>query len=629
MMIHRPAAIAAPLVALAVALHAAVTAAATPAPAHVGPPQPEHAATNRAFTGIPSLAVAPGGRLWATWYAGVTPGEDANNYVVLATSGDGGGSWTELLTVDPDGPGSVRAFDPELWVAPDGRLFFFWAQMEKGRRDPELGVSCVETKEADAARASWSQPRRIGDGVMMCKPLVLSSGEWALPISRWKEHDKSAQLVVSADAGTTWTVRGACDVPKEVRNFDEHMVVERKDGSLWMLVRTTYGIGESVSADRGVTWPELVPATIPHPAARFFVRRLASGNLLLVKHGPLDQQTGRSHLTAYVSSDDGRTWGGGLLLDERKGVSYPDGQETPDGLIRIIYDRNRITDREILLATFREADAAAGKNVSGTVKLQQRVSKASGGREKGPPDADAGAQQRPGPAAAQSPPEFAAIRDDSRLPRVLLMGDSVSIGYALDVRRLLAGVANVHRVPANCGSTKTALGSYGLVRWLPDEGECWDVIHFNHGLHDLSYRFADDRDRNDAGEYASPTNGGRPNVPLDVYAENLRRIVDRLERTGATLIFASTTPVPESDAAKYVEDAELPYNDAARRVMADEGVEWNDLWALVKPRQAELQGRRNVHFTPAGSAVMAEQVAARIRGALARRPASTATTVPR
>ena len=79
--------------------------------------------------------------------------------------------------------------------------------------------------------------------------------------------------------------------------------------------------------------------------------------------------------------------------------------------------------------------------------------------------------------------EFVAITDDPSLPRVLLMGDSVSIAYALEVRRALEGKANVHRVPANCGSTKTALGSYGLVRWIADEHAKWDVIHFNHGLH--------------------------------------------------------------------------------------------------------------------------------------------------
>jgi acyl-CoA thioesterase-1 len=220
---------------------------------------------------------------------------------------------------------------------------------------------------------------------------------------------------------------------------------------------------------------------------------------------------------------------------------------------------------------------------------------------------------------AATPPEFAAITDDPKLPRVLLMGDSVSIAYAWEVRKLLAGVANVHRVPANCGSTKVALGYYGLKRWLPDANEKWDIIHFNHGLHDLSYRFADDSDKNAKGEYASPANGGHQNVPPEVYEKNLRQIIARLKQTGAKLIFASTTPVPESDAAKYVKDSELPYNEIAKKVMTEEGVTWNDLWSLVKPRQAELQGKRNVHFQPRGSSVMAKQVAEMIQNALSAR----------
>ena len=373
------------LTALLFAPLVAVHAADSPSlqtPQHLAAPKPEHAATNRAFTGIPSLAIAPEGRLWATWYAGVTPGEDANNYVVLSTSGDDGKTWTEVLTIDPDGSGPVRSFDPELWVAPGGRLFFFWAQMEKGRRDAELGVWCIETSEPDAANPTWSKPRRIGDGVMMCKPLTLSSGEWVLPISKWREHDHSAQMIVSTDAGKTWSLRGGCNVPVADRQFDEHMFVERGDGSIWLLVRTKYGIGESVSTDRGRTWPELKPSSILHTPSRFFISRLASGNLLLVKHGPLDTRTSRSHLTAYISKDDGHTWNGGLMLDERLGVSYPDGQQTPDGLIRIIYDFNRTADRNILIATFREEDALAGKDVSDAVRLRQLVSKATGGQEK-------------------------------------------------------------------------------------------------------------------------------------------------------------------------------------------------------------------------------------------------------
>ena len=363
------------------ALNAADSSSLQP-PRHVGKPKPEHAVTNRAFQGIPSMAVAPGGRLWANWYAGVTPGEDHNNYVVLSTSGNGGATWKEVLIIDPDGGGVARAFDPELWVSPDGRLFVFWAQMERGRRDTRLGVWCMETRQADAEQPEWSRPRRITDGVMMCKPLTLATGEWVLPVSKWAAHDNSAQMIVSTDKGELWTLRGGCNVPVEARNADEHMFIERRDGSIWLLVRTKYGIGESISTDRGMTWPELKPAAIRHATARFFISRLASGNLLLVKHGPLDLRTSRSHLTAYISTDDGGTWSGGLMLDERLGVSYPDGQQTPDGLIRIIYDYHRTSDRNILMATFREEDALAGKDVSGEVKLRQIVSKASGGREK-------------------------------------------------------------------------------------------------------------------------------------------------------------------------------------------------------------------------------------------------------
>ena len=131
----------------------------------------------------------------------------------------------------------------------------------------------------------------------------------------------------------------------------------------------------------GKTWPELTSSQIAHPSARFFVRRLSSGNLLLVKHGAVDQRIGRSHLTAFVSQDDGKTWTGGLLLDKRNGVSYPDGQQTDDGLIRIIYDYSRRQARHILMATFREEDVAAGKSVSGSVRLRQIVSDASGGQD--------------------------------------------------------------------------------------------------------------------------------------------------------------------------------------------------------------------------------------------------------
>lgn len=314
---------------------------------------------SRKFTGIPSIAVTRSGKMWAVWYAGSTAGEDDNNYVVLSASDNNGASWEEILVIDPDGKGPIRTFDPEIWLAPDNTLCIFWAQTQK-HDGTVSGVWAMRTTDPEKKDAEWSVPERLATGIMMCKPTVLSGGEWLLPVSTWRNTDESAKVFASADKGKTWTLRGACNIPKEDREFDEHMLVERKDGSLWMLVRTRYGIGESVSNDKGKTWSAFKPSNIKHTSSRFFIRRLNSGNLLLVKHGPIDVKTGRSHLMAFVSRDDGRSWSKGLLLDERNGVSYPDGQQTDDGAIRIIYDYNRTTDQLILTTSFTEADILSG-----------------------------------------------------------------------------------------------------------------------------------------------------------------------------------------------------------------------------------------------------------------------------
>jgi hypothetical protein len=339
------------------------------------PAGPEYTDSTRTFQGIPGIERAANGRLWATWYGGGV-GETSGNYVMLATrGGDDSANWSGVkLVINPDGEGPERAFDPCLWHDPLGRLWLFWAQ-EGGSRS---GLWSIRTDDSSVERPSWSQPRRICNGVMMNKPLVLSTGDWLLPVAAW-ESDQSAGVFRSTDEGTTWERLGAARVPEKVyRSADEHMIVERKDGSLWMLVRTVYGLGESVSTDRGRTWSDVTPSPIRHETARFFLRRLASGKLLLVKHGPIKIRTKRSDLTAFLSNDDGRTWSSGLLLDERKRVSYPDGIQAPDGTIHIIYDYSRYKAKEILLATFREEDVAAGEPVSGRVQLRTLINKATG-----------------------------------------------------------------------------------------------------------------------------------------------------------------------------------------------------------------------------------------------------------
>lgn len=352
---------------------------------------PQYADSVRAFQGIPGIERATNGRLWATWYSGGT-GEGPDNFVVLVTSGDDGKSWSKVkLVIDP--PGLVRAFDPCLWHDPQGRLWLFWAQGVSWW-DGRAGVWAIVTKNSGDEKPKWSAPRRICNGIMMNKPTVLSSGEWLLPVAVWKRPasglknmahahnlggETGANVVCSTDKGKTWKFRGGAQVPKRV--FDEHMVIERRDGSLWTLVRTEYGIGESVSSDRGKTWSDGQPSGIPHVNSRFFIRRLASGKLLLVTHEPPDKKT-RSHLIAHLSDDDGKTWRGGLILDERTGVSYPDGVQAPDGTIYVIYDFARTAEKQILMATFTEDDIAAGKWSSNRARQRVIVNQATGGKRK-------------------------------------------------------------------------------------------------------------------------------------------------------------------------------------------------------------------------------------------------------
>ncbi|TSA29511.1 MAG: exo-alpha-sialidase [Verrucomicrobiaceae bacterium] len=340
-------------------------------------PGPGYSDSVRMFQGIPGIERAANGRLWATWYGGGVT-EDKNNYILLHTSGDDGKSWQRVLVLDPDGTGPVRPFDPCLWIDPDGKLWLFWAQEIAGNKGRVSQTFAITTTDPGSATAKWSEPRLIGKGVMMNKPIVTADGRWLLPLSTWFA-DASSRAVVSSDHGATFADLGAARIPDaKDRNADEHMIVERKDGTLWMLVRTNYGIGESVSSDDGKTWSNVAPGSISHPVARFFIRKLASGRLLLVRHDPPNNGKSRSHLTAFLSDDDGRTWKGGLLLDERNGVSYPDGVQAPDGSIYIIYDYQRQRDKQILMAVFNEADVIAGKFASPGSRQRVLINQASG-----------------------------------------------------------------------------------------------------------------------------------------------------------------------------------------------------------------------------------------------------------
>lgn len=191
-------------------------------------------------------------------------------------------------------------------------------------------------------------------------------------------------------------------------------------------------------------------------------------------------------------------------------------------------------------------------------------------------------------------PAFAKIEDDPSLPRVLLLGDSISIGYTVPVREALAGKANVHRPAANCGPTIRGLEA--IDQWLGD-GK-WDVIHFNWGLHDLKYI------------------DGEHQVPLADYEKNLTTLVERLKKTGAKLIWCSTTPVPEGVSPPRKDADVIAYNAVAAKIMKANDIPTDDLYQFALPKLKEIQREANVHFTPEGSKVLAGQVAKSILGVL-------------
>jgi hypothetical protein len=193
-------------------------------------------------------------------------------------------------------------------------------------------------------------------------------------------------------------------------------------------------------------------------------------------------------------------------------------------------------------------------------------------------------------------PAMVEIEDNPALPRVLLIGDSISIGYTVPVREMLDGKANVHRALTNCGPTTK--GVKELESWLGDKS--WDVIHFNFGLHDLKYMGPN-------GENLVEPDQGKQQVSINDYESNLREIVKRLKETKATLIWRNTTPVPPGAKGRVVGDAKK-YNEIAERVMNENGIAIQDMYGFVHPQMDKIMLKANVHFTPEGSRELAKTV---------------------
>lgn len=352
---------------------------------------------NRNYNMVIGTDQSPSGRIWAAWVSG----EDGPGaYFVVASSDDSGLTWSKpRLVIDPlDHPSGLarRTLVGNLWTDPKGRLWLFFDQ-SMGFFDGRAGSWYIRSNNPDAENPQWTKPKRIWHGCTLQKPVVLSSGEWLLPISLWDsswinlwevkqssssekyfselDKDRKAWVFISKDEGDTWEKQGSIKFPNF--NFDEHIMVELNDGRLWMTARTKNGMYETYSSDKGKTWAKPFPSTIVNTNSRHFMRRLNSGNILLVKNGPINKDVGRKQLMAFISTDEGKTWKGGLELETiDRDCSYPDGFQNSDDQIFIIYDHERSGAKEILMARFTEKDIISKKIIDSNSRLKLLVSKA-------------------------------------------------------------------------------------------------------------------------------------------------------------------------------------------------------------------------------------------------------------
>ena len=319
----------------------------------------------RFWQGCPTIQRTPGGTLFAGWYSGGFAEPSLSNYNILVRSCDGGLSWSDpLLVIESLREEGILAIDIQLWMDPSNRMWLFWTQrnLHFPKEDPRhLELWAIVCEDPDAEILSWSEPRGIAPGFLRCRPTALTY-DWVGNRYHYSE---------SSDNGKTWIRKeGGEKVPTD---FDESMILERNDGSLWMLARCCSGaLAESVSSDGGTTWSPGRLTAIPSPNTRFFVRRLQSGRILLIKN---DHSKSRIQMTALLSEDDGRSWKYSMVVDPRE-TSYPDAVEGPDGTIYMVHDRGRTTFREILCSRFTEEDIIAGNLVNYDSYVCQIISKA-------------------------------------------------------------------------------------------------------------------------------------------------------------------------------------------------------------------------------------------------------------
>lgn len=301
----------------------------------------------------PSVAVTNGGRLYTAYMTGGKYEPLEENCGIMQYSDDGGKTWNRLFVLDTwdgqavGGTKQMVCFDVELRSDPETNVVYVIYNLRKNIND---GItldaqswmftisnpdSTVMTEEGLKISEHWN----TNIGFARNGFTILKNGNFII-VPNGTEHSEENAAYISEDKGKTWKVVGSVYVPQAI-NFDEPIVVEKLDGSLWCTFRTTTGyMCESFSYDGGRTWSIGRETNVKNPASRFSINRLASGKLMMVYS---DQSSYRIGMMVAISEDDGKTWENKLCLYDGY-ASYPVvalDHSSGEEVIHIVFDDGR------------------------------------------------------------------------------------------------------------------------------------------------------------------------------------------------------------------------------------------------------------------------------------------------
>lgn len=194
------------------------------------------------------------------------------------------------------------------------------------------------------------------------------------------------------------------------------------------------------------------------------------------------------------------------------------------------------------------------------------------------------------------------------MKRVLLLGDSIRMGYDEYVKELLDGEFEVIYDDADNGRF-SAYTLWQANQFFKNCGR-FDVVHWNNGYWDMNIEY--------------PMTEAMH--PVDEYVYFLKRILKEIRRNGAVPVFAATTPILSAEAARevigegvqftaYKNEWVKEYNSAAVKLMQSEGVMINDLYSLCMKDPHFYKCPDLLHLTEEGYRLCAAQTAQAIRDA--------------